>query len=73
MTNGIVAAIARFEPREAYNEMMIGNDPICLACGEDQEVTEVTAAGMHPLCDSCAHEFVREAAQLLMEISERLS
>lgn len=69
VTNGLIAAITRFDEREVYNEMQLGNLPTCLACGSE---LFTNANAPTPLCNTCAHEFVDHAAQLLSEIKERL-
>jgi hypothetical protein len=65
ITNGLIAAITRFDEREVYAEAQAGNAPICLACGGG--IAARLAACMRPLCNQCAHEFVREAAIFIEE------
>lgn len=65
ITNGLIAAIVGFEPREVYNELQLGNEPTCLECGTTLGFVEPTIAAMRPLCDRCAFAFVREAAVII--------
>lgn len=61
ITNGLIAAIAGFEPDEALAHAQLGNLPVCLACG-----FEIPPPNITPLCNPCAHTFVRVISQQLL-------